>query len=194
METVVSFLCGECATRFEKSYNLLKPLKNQHKSPNIHGCFFCPKFFATEKSLDDHELAEHRLPEENVPRKGTGNFAQVEATTVTVNNRFNTHCLKLPKEEVPIVDPFNYLVMHQWSITGLIDTELQKVPNMKIGLTIAVDLAKPFNNDKVTAVFNSFLARIANNITDEEKFDHVDVEAQCLCFLWFWMGDRKHTI
>ena len=55
-----------------------------------------------------------------------------------------------------------------------IDTELQKVANMKIGLTIDVDLVKPLNNDKVTALFNSFLARIANNITDEEYLDHVD--------------------
>ena len=54
-----------------------------------------------------------------------------------------------------------------------IDSELQKVPNMKIGLTIAVDLVKPLNNDKITAFFNSFLSKIAN-ITDEEYFDHVD--------------------
>ena len=45
---------------------------------------------------------------------------------------------------------------------------------MKIGFTIAVDLVKPLNNDKVTAFFNSFLARIANNITDEEYLDHAD--------------------
>ena len=45
---------------------------------------------------------------------------------------------------------------------------------MKIGFTIAVDLVKPLNNDEVTAFFNSFLARIANNITDKEYLDHVD--------------------
>ena len=45
---------------------------------------------------------------------------------------------------------------------------------MKIGLTIAVDLVKPLNNDKVTTFFNSFLARIANNITDEDYLDLVD--------------------
>ena len=55
-----------------------------------------------------------------------------------------------------------------------IDNELQKVANMKIGLTIAVNLVKPLNNDEVTGLFNSFVARIANNITDEEYLDHVD--------------------
>ena len=55
-----------------------------------------------------------------------------------------------------------------------IDTELQKAATMKIGLTIAVDLVKPLNNDKITAFFNSFPARIATNITDEEYLDHVD--------------------
>ena len=45
---------------------------------------------------------------------------------------------------------------------------------MKIGLTIAVDLVKPLKNDKVTTFFNSFLARIANNITDEDYLDLVD--------------------
>ena len=92
---------------------------------------------------------------------------------MAVNDRFKTHCLKLPKEEVSNIDPFNYLVMHQQSIMDFIDTELQKVATMKIGLTIAVDLVKPLNNDKVTA-FISFLARIATNITDEEYLDHVD--------------------
>ena len=174
IETAVSFQCGECAIQFNKSYHLLKHLKNQHKSPNVQRCFFCPKFSGTEKSLYDHEVAEHRLSEENVPRKRTGNPAQVEATTVAVNNRFKTHCLKLPKEEISIIDPFNFLVIHQQSIMDFIDAELQKVANMKIGLTIAVDLVKPLNNDKVTAFFNSFLARIANNITDEEYLDHVD--------------------
>ena len=59
---------------------------------------------------------------------------------------------------------------------------------MKIGFSIAVDLEKPLNNDKVTAFFNSFLARIANNTTDEEYFDHVNqlmsklnVFASCGC-------------
>ena len=55
-----------------------------------------------------------------------------------------------------------------------IDAELQKVPNMKIGITIAVDLVKPLNKDNVTAFFKSFLPTIANNITDEEYLDHVD--------------------
>ena len=45
---------------------------------------------------------------------------------------------------------------------------------MKIGFTIAVDLVKPLNNEKVTAFFISFQARIANNITDEENLDHID--------------------
>ena len=126
------------------------------------------------KSLYDHEVAEHRLPDDNIPRKGTGNPAQVEATTVAVNNRFRMHCSKLPREEISVSDPFNYLVMHQQGIMDFIATELQKVPKMKVGLTIAVNLVKPSNNDKVTAFFNSFLARTANNITDEEYLDHVD--------------------
>ena len=62
-----------------------------------------------EKTLHDHELAEHGLAEENLTRKGNGNLSQVEATTVAVKNRFKTHCLKLPKDELSI-DPFNYLV------------------------------------------------------------------------------------
>ena len=149
-------------------------MKNQRISPNVHRCSFCPKFFATEKSVYDLEVAEHRLPEENVPRKGTGDPAPVEATTVAVKNRFETHCSKLPKEEVSIIDPFNYLVMHQQSIMVFIVTEHQKVPNKKVGLTVAANLVKPLNKDKVTAFFNSFLARIASNIADEEYFDHVD--------------------
>ena len=126
-----------------------------------------------EKSLHDHELAEHGLAEENLTIKGNGNPAQVEATTVAVNNRFKTHCLKLQNDEISI-DPFNYLVSQQQSIKDFIDAELQKVPNMKNGFTIAVDLVEQLNNDKVTAFFISFLAKIANNITDEEYLDHVD--------------------
>ena len=64
--------------------------------------------------------------------------------------------------------------MHQRSIIDFIVTELQKVPKMKIGQTIAVCLVKLLNNDKVTAFFNSFVARIANNITDDEYLDHID--------------------
>ena len=125
------------------------------------------------KTLHDHELAEHGLAEESLTHKGNGNSAQVEATTVAVNNRFKTLCLKLPKDELSI-DTFNYLVFRQQCIIDFIDAEFQKVPNMKIGFTIAVDLVKPLNNDKVTASFNSFLARIANNITEEEYLNHVD--------------------
>ena len=136
--------------------------------------FFCPLFFAMEKTLHDHELAEHGLAEENLARKGNRDPAQVEATTtVAVKNRFETHCLKLPKDELSI-DPFNYLVSQQQSVIDFIDAELHKFPNMKIGFTIAVELVKLLNKDKVTAFFNSFLARIANNITDEEYLNHVD--------------------
>ena len=173
IKTAIFFQCGECAVQFTKSCNLIRHLRNQHESSNVHRCFFCPLLFAIEKTLHDHELAEHGLAEENLTHKGNGNPAQVEAMTLAVNNRFKTHCLKLPKDELSI-DPFNYLASQQQSIIDFIDAELQKVPNMKIGFTIAVDLVKPLNNDKVTAFFNSFLARIANNITDEEYLDHVD--------------------
>ena len=158
--------------QFNKSYNLFKHMENQHKSPNVHRCFSGLRSLQ-RKSLYDHGVAEHRLPDENIPRKVTGNPDQVEATTVAVNNRFRMHCLKLPREEISVIDPFNYLVMHQRGIKDFIDTELQKVPRMKTGLTIAVDLVKPLNNDKVTAFFNSFLGRTAN-VTDEKYLDHVD--------------------
>ena len=64
--------------------------------------------------------------------------------------------------------------MHQQSIMDFIAIEIRKLHNEKIGLTIAVDLVKPLNNDTVTASFNSFLAKIANNNTEEECLDHVD--------------------
>ena len=104
---------------------------------------------------------------------GNGKRAQVEATTVAVTYRFKTHCLKMPKDELSI-DTFNYLLSQQQSLMDFVDAELKKVPNMIIGITIAVDLMKPVNNDKVLAFFNSFVARIATNITDEEYLDHVD--------------------
>ena len=173
IKTAIFFQCGECAAQFTKNCNLIRHLRNQHESSNVHRCFSCTLFFAMEKTLHGHELAEHGLAEENLTRKGNGNPAQVEATTVAVNNRFKTHCLKLPKDELSI-DPFNCLVSQHRRIIDFIDAELQKVPIMKIGFTIAVELVKPLNNDKVTAFFNSFLARIANNITDEEYLDHVD--------------------
>ena len=80
-----------------------------------------------EKTLHDHELAEHGLAEENLTGEGNRNPSQVEATTVAVNKRFKTHCLKLPKDELSI-DPFNYLVSQQQSIIDFIDAEFQKVP------------------------------------------------------------------
>ena len=169
IKTAIFFQCGECAAQLTESCNLIRHLRNQHESSNVHRCFFCPLIFAMEKTLHDHELTEHGLAEENLTRKGNGNPAQVEATTVAVNNKR----LKLPKYELSI-DPFNYLISQQQSIIDFIDAELQRVPNMKIGFNIAVDLVKPLNNVKVTAFFNSFLARITNNITDEEYLDHVD--------------------
>ena len=172
IKTAIFLQCGECAAQFTKSCNLIRHLRNQHESSNVHRFYFCPLCFAKEKTHNDHELAEHGLAEENLPRKGNGDPDQVEATTVAVNNRFKTHCLKLPKDELSI-DPFNYLVSQQQSIIDFIDDELQKVPNLKRGFTIAVDLVNSLNNDKVTAFFNSFLARIAN-ITNEKYLDHVD--------------------
>ena len=77
-----------------------------------------------EKTLHDHELAEHGLTEENFTRKGNGNPAQVELTTVAVNNRFKTHCLKLPKDDLSI-DPFNDPILQQQSIIDFTDAELQ---------------------------------------------------------------------
>ena len=59
-----------------------------------------------EKTIHDHELAEHGLAKENLTRKGNKNPAEVEATTVAVNNRFKRHCLELTKEKLSI-DPFN---------------------------------------------------------------------------------------
>ena len=123
-----------------------------------------------EKTLHDHESAEQGLAG-NLTRQGNGNPAPIEATTVAVNNRFRTHCLKLPKDELS-TDPFNYSVSQQHSKLDFIDTELQKIPDIKIGFTIAVDLVKPLN--KVTAFFNSFLARIAKKTTYEEYLDHLD--------------------
>jgi len=172
-KTAVSFHCGECGAQFTKSKNLVRHLRSQHQSANPHRCFFCPQFFAMENSLNDHEQKDHGLNVENVPRKRIANPASIEATTVAINNRFKTHCLKLPKDELSI-DPFNYLVSQQTNIMDFIDAELQKVPNMKVGISISVDLVKPLNNDKITAFFNSCLVRIAHSITDEEYLDHVD--------------------
>ena len=124
IKTAIFFQCGECAAQFTKRCNLIRHLSNQYQSSNVHKCVFCPLLFAMEKTLHDHELAEHGLAEENLTHKGNGNLAQVEATTVAVNNRFKTHCLKLPRDELSI-DPFNYLVSQQQSIIGFIHAELQ---------------------------------------------------------------------
>ena len=58
---------------------------------------------------------------------------QLKPTTVAIKNRFTTHCLQLPKDELSI-DPFNYLVSQQPNVMDSIDAELQKVPNMKVGI------------------------------------------------------------
>ena len=126
-----------------------------------------------ENSLNDHEQKDHGLNVENIPRKRVVNPASIEATTVALNKRFTTHCLKLPKDELSI-DPFKYLVLQQTNIMDLIDAELHKVSNMKVGISISVDLVKPLNVDGITAFFNSCLVRIAHSITDEEYLDHVD--------------------
>ena len=79
-----------------------------------------------EKTLHDHKLAEYGLAEENLTRKGNGNPAQVETTAVAMNNRFETHCLKLPKDELSI-DPFN-LVSQQQSIINSLMLNFRKFP------------------------------------------------------------------
>ena len=61
-----------------------------------------------------------------------------------------------------------------------IQTVLQKVPILKVGITISVNLVKLLNNDKITAFFSSCLARTAKSSTDEEYLDHVE---QLLCEL-----------
>ena len=112
MKITISSQCAECAAQFNERCNLIRHLRNQHESSNVLRCFFCPLLFAMEKTLHDYELAEHALAGEYLIRKGNGNPAQTEATTVAVNNRFKTHCLKLPKDELSI-DPFKYLVSEQ---------------------------------------------------------------------------------
>ena len=168
-----SFPCGECGAQFTKSKNLVRHWRRQHQSANPYRCYFYPQFFAIENSLNDHEQKDHGLNVENVPRKKIANPASIEATTVAMNNRFTTHCLKLPEDELSI-DPFSYLASQQPNIMDFIDAELQKVPNMKVGISISVDLVKPLNNDKITAFFISCLVRIAHSITDEEYLVHVD--------------------
>ena len=173
IKTAASFHCGECGAQFTKSKNLVRHLRSQYQSANPQRCYFCPQFFPMENSLNDHEQKDPGLNVKNVPQKRFANPASIEATTVALNNRFTTHCLKLPKDELSI-DPFNYLVLHQPNIMDFVDAQLQKVLNMKVGISISVDLVEPLNNDKVTAFFNSCLVRIAHSITDEEYRDHVD--------------------
>ena len=146
-------------------------MRSQHGNP--HRCLFCHQFFAMENSLNDYVQTNHGLNVENIPRKRVANPAPIKATTVAINNRFKTHCRKLPKAGLSI-DPVNCLVSQQPNIMDFIDAELQKVPNMKLVFSISVDLVKPLNNDKITAFFNSCLARIADSITDEDYFDYVD--------------------
>ena len=173
IKTAASFHCGECGAQFSKSENLVRHLRSQHQSANPHRCYFCPQFFAMENSLNDHEQKDLGLNVENVPWKRVANPASIEATTVAIKNGFTTHCSKLPKDELSI-DPFNYLVSQQPNIMDFIDAELQKVPNVKVGISISVDVVKPLNNDKITAFFNSCQFRNAHSITDEEYLDHVD--------------------
>ena len=172
-KTAASFHCGECGAQLTKSENLVRHLRNQHQSPNLYRCFFCPQFFAMKSTPDDHEQRDHGLNAESVPRKRVANPASIEAAPGKINNRFKTRCLKLPKDEL-YIDPFNYLVSQQPNKTDLIDAELQKVRNVKVGISISVDLAKPLNNDKIKAFFIPCLARIAHSITDEKYFDHGD--------------------
>ena len=116
--TVTSFQYGGRAAQFTKSCNLLQHLRNQHESSNVHMYFFCPQFFAMEKTLHDHELAEHGLAEENLTRNGNGNSPQVEATTVAFNDRFKTHCLKLPKDELFIDPLFSFAAKEHYGFHG----------------------------------------------------------------------------
>ena len=126
-----------------------------------------------ENSLNDYEQTKRGLNVENIPRKSVASPVPMEATTVAINDRFKTHCLKLPKHELSI-EPFIFLVSQQPNIMDFTDAEHQKVLNMRVLISFSVDLVKTLSNDKIKAFFNSCLARIAHSITDEEYLDHVD--------------------
>ena len=97
-KTVASFHRGECCAQFTKNKNLVRHLRSQHQSANPHRCLFCPQIFAPENFLNDHEQKDHGLNVKNFLRKRVANPGSIEATTVTKNNRYKTHCLKLPKD------------------------------------------------------------------------------------------------
>ena len=188
-KTVASFHCGESGAQFTKSKNLVRHLRSQHQSANPHRCLFCPQIFATENPLNDQ--TDHGMNvKKNFPWK-TANPASIEVTTVANNNRSKTHCLKLPRDKFSF-DPFSFLVLQQPNIMDFIDAELQKVPDMRVGVSISINLVKPVNNDTITAFFNSGIVKTAHSITDEEYLDHVDQvmsKLNVFHFVWFWMGD-----
>ena len=171
IRTAASSPCGKCGSQLTENSNLFRRLRNQHQSANPDTCFFCPQFSAMENSLSEHAQTDHGLNMEKVPGKEVANPEPIESTTVAIDNRFKTHCLKLPRDEISI-GPFNFLVSQQPNKIDFIDAELQKVPNSKVGIFIYFDLLKPQTMTKYSLRY--FLSgEKCYSITDEEYLDHV---------------------
>ena len=51
---------------------------------------------------------------------------------------------------------------------------LSVTPNVKLGLSIAVKLEKPFESEVLEAFFNSAMSRVSSQLTDVEYLQHVD--------------------
>ena len=164
------FHCGHCPTGFTQSKNLLRHLRSVHKMTNQFRCSSCPTFYGCSVALSTHEKEMHST--ENVKRSLPEDISTIEFSTKALKSHFQIHRLNLG--ESSFIEPFNCLISLKDKIMGFVNSILEVEGNTKMGFSMSVRSRKPLVDDSTEAFFNSSMAKLSLELTEEEFLEHLD--------------------
>ena len=170
------FVCGHCSNTFTLAKNLVRHLKNVHKSARSVRCNSCQTFFGHAQALRKHCADEHSVMG-SVIRTDPSNFSQedrfnLERERKSVREHFQSFRLKIT--DCSIFDPFEFLVLQERKITDFITTKLRDSVTAKFGICIEVKFTKPLTDDSTLCFFHSPMESLSTSLTAEEYFGHID--------------------
>ena len=110
-ESVRSFSCGHCETKFTQVKSVLRHLRQQHTYSQNYRCHECARIFGTNASLQEHSTENHATcsSQQSATNAGDWGIPAPVTTSSAKNSYFNVHRFGFTSQTV---DPFAFLIGH----------------------------------------------------------------------------------
>ena len=133
-ESVRSFSCGHCKTKFTQVKSVLRHLRHQHTYSQNYRFQECARIFGTKASLQEHSTENHTTCSSQQSATNPGDWGIPALVTISfaINSFFNVHRSDFTSQTV---DPFAFLIGHIGEIISFKNDKLSNVHMTRVNVS-----------------------------------------------------------